>query len=403
MHTPLLTSLDCEGGGEVFQVMPQPQDMGNIEKENFFRGPSYLTVSAQLHLEMAATALSRAYTISPCFRADIGSEESVRHLAEFHMVEAEWAWPSLYPPQSLSQIHRNQAALLENDHTNTHIAFKQDQASSNVNGSISCNQVHHSQALDDSQDLVGLLNVIQSMIKHTVQRILDRHDQDIEFIANELKHLQPKSSPLTPKDIHNTYLSNPFNCITYSEAIEILQSSQKKKKKIFKTAVKEWGQPLQAEHERYLCQEVFHGRPLFVIQYPQSCKPFYMRTTKHRSDGKGGLRGETVECVDLLVPRIGELVGGSVREDRYTVLRANLEQMYFRDRHVSLESNAMADEHGLKEWMKSYEWYLDLRRYGSVPHAGFGLGLERLLMALTGMENIRDVVLLPRFRSQCRF
>ena len=209
-------------------------------------------------------------------------------------------------------------------------------------------------------DLDVNMDVIEEMIKYIVNYVRENAKEEMEFF-----------NQFVDKDLFNrldTLVNNEFGRITYTEAIEILKSSKQK----FEYEV-EWGIDLQTEHERYLAERHFK-KPVFVTDYPKDIKAFYMKLNE---DGK------TVRAVDLLAPGIGEIVGGSQREDDYEILLGKINEM------------------GLKE--EDYWWYLDLRKYGSVPHSGFGLGFDRMLMYITGMTNIRDVIPFPRTTKNLEF
>ena len=202
-------------------------------------------------------------------------------------------------------------------------------------------------------DLKGDMEVAEAMVKYIIRAVLERCPQEMEFFNKFIdKGLLERL---------DNVVSNEFGRVSYTEAVDILQKSGEK----FEFPV-EWGIDLQSEHERYLTEKVFK-KPIFVTDYPVAIKAFYMRLN---DDGK------TVAAADLLVPGVGEIIGGSQREDRYDVLKARCDQL------------------GMD--MSEYQWYLDLRRYGGVEHAGFGLGLDRIVMYLTGMSNIRDVAPFPR-------
>ena len=209
-------------------------------------------------------------------------------------------------------------------------------------------------------DLDVNMDIIEEMIKYIVNYVRENAKEEMEFF-----------NKFVDKDLFNrldTLVNNKFDRITYTEAIEILKNSKQK----FEYEV-EWGIDLQTEHERYLAEKHFK-KPVFVTDYPKDIKAFYMKLNE---DGK------TVRAVDLLAPGIGEIVGGSQREDDYEVLLGKIQEM------------------GLKE--EDYWWYLDLRKYGSVPHSGFGLGFDRMLMYITGMTNIRDVIPFPRTTKNLEF
>lgn len=292
VHTPIITTSDCEGAGEMFKVTA-PHHTNKEKQNDFFGKPASLTVSGQLQAEVYVLALGKVYTFGPTFRAE--NSNTSRHLAEFWMVEPE-------------------------------IAF--------------C-------------DLAENMNLAESFLKYLIQYVLDHNEQDMELFANFID-----------KELHKkleTVLRSSFSHITYTEAISILEKTNK----AFEFPVR-WGIDLQAEHERYLCENIF-ANPVFVTDYPKEIKPFYMRLN---DDDK------TVAAMDLLLPGIGEIIGGSQREERYDFLVSRMK-----------ETNLNLDD---------YDWYLDLRRFGTVPHSGFGLGFERFLQFVTSMNNIRDVIPFPR-------
>jgi asparaginyl-tRNA synthetase len=290
VHTPIITTSDCEGAGEMFQVTT-PNDKG--KEEHFFGRMAGLTVSGQLQAEVYALSLGDVYTFGPTFRAE--NSNTSRHLAEFWMIEPEMPF---------------------------------------------C-------------DLKGNMQIAEAMLKYVFQDAMDNCVEDLNLFDNFIeKGLLDKLRGIVDKK---------FGHITYTEAVDILLKAEKK----FEFPV-EWGIDLQSEHERFLTEEVFKC-PLVVTDYPAKIKPFYMRVN---DDGK------TVAAMDILVPGIGEIVGGSQREERYEVLESRMVQA-----GIDLEE---------------YSWYLDLRRYGTVPHSGFGLGFERLVQFVTGMKNIREVIPFPR-------
>ncbi|XP_062328729.1 probable asparagine--tRNA ligase, mitochondrial [Osmerus eperlanus] len=301
IHTPVISSNDCEGAGELFQVEPSGQGTDQ-DKENphFFSVPAYLTVSGQLHLEVMSGAFPRVYTFGPTFRAE--NSQSRRHLAEFYMVEAE-------------------------------ISF--------------------------TKSLADLMKVMEDMFRSTTEHLLAHCADDVELFH---KHVAPGQ-----RDIVDLMLKKKFNVITYSEAIDILNHSSQTFS--FNT---DWGCDLQTEHEKYLVKHC-GSLPLFVTDYPYELKPFYARDNQDHPE-------HTAAAVDLLVPGVGELCGGSLREDRLELLRTRLAQA------------------GLEE---TYRWYLDLRRFGSVAHGGFGMGFERYLQCVLGVDNIKDVIPFPRFSHSC--
>jgi len=314
--TPLITTSDCEGAGEMFQVttlltkkdypneIPVDEQTKKIDyTKDFFTKPAYLTVSGQLNGEMYACALSQIYTFGPTFRAE--PSKTTRHLAEFWMIEPE-------------------------------VAFA---------------------------DLSVVMDLAEEFLKYVLKHVMSVCKKDLEFFdayveKGLLKRLQ-------------NVLEAPFERLTYTKAIDLLLQAIKNGKK-FEESVS-WGMDLKSEHERYITEEIYK-KPVILTDYPKEVKAFYMRLNE---DGK------TVAAMDVLVPKIGEIIGGSQREERLKVLEEKIATL------------------GLNK--EAYDPYLDLRRYGTVPHSGFGLGFERLLMFITGMENIKDVIPFPRFYGHADF
>jgi asparaginyl-tRNA synthetase len=300
VHTPIITTGDCEGAGEQFTVtglnldrLPKNSDQTVDFTQDFFGKPTYLTVSGQLEAEIMAMAFSNVYTFGPTFRAE--NSNTSRHLAEFWMVEPEMAF---------------------------------------------C-------------DLGGDMDLAEAFLKHIFKAVLEQCPEDMAFFNERVD-----PTVLTTAEV---IVKEEFARITYTEAIALLEKADRK----FEYPV-EWGLDLQSEHERYLAEELFK-RPVIVSDYPVGIKAFYMRLNDDE---------RTVAAMDILAPNIGEIIGGSQREERLDVLERRL-----------AAQNLSAED---------YWWYLDLRRYGTVPHAGFGLGFERLVQFMTGMTNIRDVIPFPR-------
>ena len=307
VHSPILTSSDAEGAGEMFRVttldlenVPKTDDGKVDDSKDFFGRPAHLTVSGQLDVETYAFAFRNVYTFGPTFRAE--NSNTVKHASEFWMIEPE-------------------------------ICFA---------------------------DLKDDMNLAEDMVKYIISYVLENAPEEMEFFDKFI------SNGLLERLNH--VVNSDFGRITYTDAIKELEKVNDK----FEFPV-EWGSDIQTEHERYLSEVVF-GKPVFVTDYPKEIKAFYM---KQNDDGK------TVAATDLLVPGIGELIGGSQREDDIEKLKTRMKEL------------------GLKE--EDYWWYLDLRRFGSAPHAGFGLGFERMMMYLTGMANIRDVIPFPRTPKNCEF
>jgi asparaginyl-tRNA synthetase len=324
LNTPIITSSDAEGAGEMFRVTTLPLDNppkkedGSINfEEDFFGKGTNLTVSGQLEGELGAMALSDIYTFGPTFRAE--NSNTTRHLAEFWMIEPEMAF----------------------------------------------------------YDLEDNMNLAEEFIKFIIAYAMEHSKDDLAFLAQRLadeeKQLpQDKRSEMGLIEKLEFVLNNSFERVTYTDAINILLESPAYKKKKFKYEVK-WGIDLQSEHERYLVEKHFK-KPVIVTGYPAAIKAFYMRMN---ADNK------TVAAMDILAPGIGEIVGGSQREERLDVLIQRMKEMY-----VPVEE---------------MNWYLDTRRFGSVPHAGFGLGFERMVQFVTGMTNIRDVIPFARTPKNCEF
>src|SRR5690606_36163867 len=329
IHTPIITGSDAEGAGEMFQVTtldldnPARNDKGEIDyREDFFGKPTNLTVSGQLEGELAAMALGNIYTFGPTFRAE--NSNTTRHLAEFWMIEPEMAFY-------------------------------------------------------DNNDNIDLA---EDLLKYVIQYALEKCPDEIEFLKNrqeeeDKKKPQNERSPMNLIEKLEFCLNNDFERISYSEAIEILKRSKPNQKKQFKYLINEWGVDLQSEHERYLVEKHFK-KPVILSDYPAEIKAFYMRQNEVDTEGR-----KTVAAMDILFPGIGEIVGGSQREERLDVLTNRMDEMNIPKEEMS--------------------WFLDTRRFGTAPHAGFGLGFERLVLFVTGMTNIRDVIPFPRFPKSAEF
>ena len=322
VHTPIITTSDCEGAGEMFQVTTL-----NLEKlaaatgqrsadlsapaldsrpstldysHDFFGRKASLTVSGQLEAEIYATSLGECYTFGPTFRAE--NSNTTRHLAEFWMVEPEMPFYEL----------------------------------------------------DDNMRLA------EEFIRTIIRDVLEKCPEDMEFFNQRIDD--------TVLATLANITDHEFIRLPYTEAIGILEKSGE----TFEYPIA-WGRDLQSEHERFLTEKHFR-QPVILYDYPRTIKPFYMRVNDD---------GRTVRAMDVLVPRVGEIIGGSQREERYDVLVERLK-----------ETGLNPDD---------YWWYLDLRRYGTVPHSGFGLGLERTVQLITGMQNIRDCIPFPRTPKSAEF
>ncbi|PQE19231.1 hypothetical protein CJF30_00007577 [Rutstroemia sp. NJR-2017a BBW] len=320
-HPPIITSSDCEGAGEVFEVGTSQKGRATDEDDgSFFRSPKYLTVSSQLHLEALAQSVGQVWTLSPTFRAE--KSDTARHLSEFYMLEAE-------------------------------VAFVEK--------------------MDHIMDLVE--DMIRDMVKALYHSQVGR-----EILEGKRSGETEEESLKRTEDLQQRWrgmMSDHWPRITYTDAIDILQKSSQS----FEHSPT-WESGLQAEHERYIADTVGKGLPVFVTSYPKSIKPFYMLPSPS-SDSR------TVECFDLLVPETCEIVGGSMREYRLPDLISAMR------RNGMVQGNAEDEDFG------PLKWYVDLRRWGSVPHGGFGLGFDRLLGYLTGVPNIREIVTFPRWVGRC--
>jgi asparaginyl-tRNA synthetase len=306
VHTPIITSSDCEGAGQLFRVTTLnladvPREAGAVDyHKDFFERPTFLTVSGQLEGETLACALGKIYTFGPTFRAE--NSNTTRHLAEFWMVEPEMAFYELADNMALAE----------------------------------------------------------AFLKRVIKDVLERCPEDMQFFKDRI---EPAAV-----DRLRAILDSEFVRLPYTEAVAILEQSGQ----TFQYPVA-WGNDLQAEHERYLTEQKFRA-PVILYDYPKTIKPFYMRLNDD---------DRTVRAMDVLVPGVGEIIGGSQREERLEVLERRMR------------------EQGLDP--EAYSWYLDLRRFGTVPHAGFGLGLERTVQFITGMGNIRDVIPFPRTPGNAEF
>ncbi len=307
IHTPIITTSDAEGAGEMFRVStldaanpPRRTDGSVAWEEDFFGQRAGLTVSGQLNVEAYCLAMSRVYTFGPTFRAE--NSNTARHLAEFWMIEPE-------------------------------IAFA---------------------------DLEADADLAEEFLRYIFTAVLEECPEDMDFFEERIQK--------GVRDRLESFVRNSFERMTYTDAITALEKANQP----FAFPVK-WGMDLQTEHERYLTETLF-GKPVVVTDYPREIKAFYMRINDD---------GRTVAAMDVLAPGIGEIIGGSQREERLDVLDTRI-------REVGLDPAA-------------YWWYRDLRRFGTVPHAGFGLGFERAIQYATGMANIRDVIPFPRTPGNAEF
>ncbi|MBI1342101.1 MAG: asparagine--tRNA ligase [Terrimonas sp.] len=325
IHTPIITASDAEGAGEMFRVTTLPFDNTPRNEDgtvNFKEDFFERATNLTVSGQLEGELAATAFGDIYTFGPTFRAENSntARHLAEFWMIEPEMAF----------------------------------------------------------YDLEDNMNLAEAFIKYIIQYVMDHNSEDIDFLAQRLleeeKQLpQDKRSEMGLKEKLEFVLKNDFQRLTYTEAIEILQNSNYNKKKKFQFPITGWGMDLQSEHERYLVEKEFK-KPVILYNYPREIKAFYMRQNE---DGK------TVAAMDILAPGIGEIVGGSQREERLDKLEQRMKEM-----------QVPVDE----LW-----WYLDTRRFGTVPHAGFGLGFERMVQFVTGMGNIRDVIAFPRTPGSAEF
>jgi len=325
MHSPIITGSDAEGAGEMFQVTamdlanPIKDEEGNINYKEDFFG-KHTNLTVSGQLEAELAALALGEVYT--FGPTFRAENSntSRHLAEFWMIEPEVAFADI----------------------------------------------------DDNMDLA------EEMLKYVIKYVMDNNEDDIAFLEQRLvndekQKPQNERSPMALIEKLQFCLDSDFERLTYTRAIDILKNSKPNKKGKFQFPINEWGADLQSEHERFLVEKHFK-KPVILIDYPKEIKSFYMRLNDDQ---------KTVAAMDVLFPGIGEIIGGSQREERLDVLESRMEEMDIP-----------------KEEM---QWFLDTRRFGSCPHAGFGLGFERLILFLTGMSNIRDVIPFPRYPGSAEF
>ncbi len=325
MHSPIITGSDAEGAGEMFRVTTLPMDKlpktedGQIDFKKDFFGKS-TNLTVSGQLEAELAALALSQVYT--FGPTFRAENSntSRHLAEFWMIEPEVAFADL----------------------------------------------------NDNMDLA------EGLLKYCIGQVIEHCAEDLEFLESRLldeekQKPQNERSEMSLREKLQFCLNNDFQRLTYTEAIDILKNSTPNKKGKFNYPIEAWGADLQSEHERYLVEKHF-GKPVILTDYPKAIKAFYMRVNEDNN---------TVRAMDILFPGIGEIVGGSQREERLDVLMGRMQEM-----HIPLEE---------------MEWFLDTRRFGTCPHAGFGLGFERLVQFVTGMSNIRDVIPFPRFPGSAEF
>lgn len=351
MQPPIITSSDCEGAGEVFTVSSKPSDnrgqddveAAEREKNELFKDPMVLSVSSQLHLEAFIHEHHKVWTLSPTFRAE--KSDTPRHVAEFWMLEAEIR----------------------------------------------------------TESLRDVMNLVEDMLRDLTDKL-----QEAGFVEEILYASRGAKSANTdgtqfPDLLRKRWqglMQTPWARITYENAIKHLQSEVELGRVKFMHEPS-WTTGLQLEHEKFIATAFGQGRPVFVTDYPREIKPFYMLPSS-LEDGVETTQNQTVACFDLLLPELCEVVGGSMREHRLPQLSRS---MHYHGLNVS--ATGVVDQTILNSQVSpssekgNLDWYADLRRYGSVPHGGFGLGLDRLLAYLSGISNIKDVVPWPRYHGRC--
>ncbi|EAW09534.1 asparagine--tRNA ligase SLM5 [Aspergillus clavatus NRRL 1] len=355
VQPPLITSSDCEGAGETFTVVPREAATGSAsdnEGEHFFRAPKYLTVSSQLHLEAYAAELGNVWTITPAFRAE--KSDTPRHLSEFYMLEAEMNFMDDLGAltDSVEYTLRDLTLRLYRS------PVRQEMLSAKRSGETGEDPTH------------GAVSGLQ-------RRWIDLVDG--------------------PK----------WRRMTYTQAIELLQLAVAKGQVSFEYAPS-WDGGLQLEHERYIVDGLNDGQPVFVTDYPKAVKPFYMAPSQV-SEERDSTPGETVACFDLLLPEVSEVAGGSLREHRLPEIIQNMRAHGLIKAREASTAETAAEEEPLYPHLLPHEslghlqWYADLRRWGSAPHGGYGLGFDRFVSYLAGVSSVRDVVAFPRYfgRADC--
>lgn len=328
----------------------------SAEADHFFRAPKYLTVSSQLHLEAYAAELGNVWTLSPVFRAE--KSDTPRHLSEFYMLEAE---------------------------------------------------------ANFMYDLDSLTGLVEHMLRDLTRRLYDSPvGQEIlstKRTGESGQESRPDEAGLDLRQRWAALMDGPkWHRITYTQAVEMLQRAVAKDGASFEHPPT-WTGGLQTEHEKYIVEVLHHGSPVFVTDYPKATKPFYMAPSRV-SDGNGehsSTPGETVACFDLLLPEVSEVAGGSLREHRLPNLIQSMREYGLIKARLPTDPDAPAPSEPLyphlspTEDLGHLQWYADLRRWGSAPHGGFGLGFDRFLSYLTGVSSVRDVVSFPRYfgRADC--
>jgi asparaginyl-tRNA synthetase len=398
IHTPEITSSDCEGAGSMFQVttlLPPPKEKCNLKldkdglvdyKDDFFSKPTYLTVSGQLEVENYACAMCDVYTFGPTFRAEVS--HTSRHLAEFWMIEPEMCFADLFDDIECGENYLKFCLkyVLENNKSDLEFLDKNvekgliERLKNVVENEFK--RLPYTEAIELLKEAVAkdkkLFIVKKELTKEEKEKIAKEKKEKAE--AKKKAKEAKKKAKEQGKEGEDKKEGEEKKEEPKEEPKKEEPKKEEPKKEEKETTKKEdenrniyWGMDLASVHERYLTEQVFK-KPVILYNYPKEIKSFYM---KQNPDGK------TVAAADILVPKIGEIIGGSQREEDYDKLLTRMKEL-----NMDIDT---------------YKWYLDLRKYGSVPHAGFGLGFERLVMMATGIENIRDVIPYPRFPGHADF
>ena len=398
IHTPEITSSDCEGAGSMFQVttlLPPPKQKCDLKltkeglvdyKDDFFAKPTYLTVSGQLEVENFACAMSDVYTFGPTFRAEVS--HTSRHLAEFWMIEPEMCFADLFDDIECGENYLKFCLkyVLENNKNDLEFLDKQvekgliERLKNVVENDFK--RLPYTEAIELLKEAVAkdkkLFIEKKELTKEEKEKLAKEKKEKAE--AKKKAKEEKKKAKEQGKEGEDKKEGEEKKEEPKEEPKKEEPKKEEPKKEEKETTKKEdenrniyWGMDLASVHERYLTEQVFK-KPVILYNYPKEIKSFYM---KQNPDGK------TVAAADILVPKIGEIIGGSQREEDYDKLLTRMKEL-----NMDIDT---------------YKWYLDLRKYGSVPHAGFGLGFERLVMMATGIENIRDVIPYPRFPGHADF
>ena len=382
IHTPEITSSDCEGAGSMFQVttlLPPPKEKCNLKltkeglvdyKDDFFSKPTYLTVSGQLEVENFACAMSDVYTFGPTFRAEVS--HTSRHLAEFWMIEPEMCFADLFDDIECGENYLKFCLKYVLENNKNDLEFLDKQVEKGLIERLK-NVVENEFKRLPYTEAIDLLKEAVAKDKKLFVEKKELTPEEKKKIAEEKK--KKKAEKKAKKKAKGQEGEEPKEEEKKEEPKEEEKKEEPKKAEEKKDDPRNifWGMDLASIHERYLTEQVFK-KPVILYNYPKEIKSFYM---KQNPDGK------TVAAADILVPKIGEIIGGSQREEDYDKLLNRMKEL-----NMDIEN---------------YKWYLDLRKFGSVPHSGFGLGFERLVMMATGIENIRDVIPYPRFPGHADF